>query len=78
MTILPFSKWWSREHSHVVGGRTVHLRALPPPPKVAAADDEPHLDAHLMHFDELVYDPRDDLFVEPEALLARERFAREL
>ena len=67
-----------REHAHLVGGGAVHIGALPAPPEVAPADDERDLHAHIVHFDELIDDTRDDLFVEAELLIARKRFAREL
>ena len=67
-----------REHAHLVGGGAVHIGALPAPPEVAPADDERDLHAHIVYFDELIDDARDDLFVETELLIARKRFAREL
>ena len=64
------------EHSHVIRGGAVHAGALTAAPEIAAADDDADLHAHIVYADELIDDAGDDLFVQPEALISRERLAR--
>ena len=67
------------EHAHVVGLGAVHARARArhPPPDVAAAHDDGHLDAELgADLDDLRSQLLDDLAVDAVALVAGECFAR--
>ena len=62
----------------MVGSRPVHIGALAPPPEVAAAQNDADFHAHFVRADELVYHARNNFFVQAEALIARERLARQL
>ena len=66
------------EHAHLVCRGTIHFRALSAAPEIAAADNDADFHAHSVHFHDFVHYPRDNFLIEPEALFARERFARKL
>ena len=63
------------EHTHMVGSRSVHIRALTSAPEVAAADDDTDLDAHIPDFRDLFHNARDNGVVQSESVFTRKGFA---
>ncbi len=68
------------QHAHVVGGGAVHALGArgQPPEQVAAANHDADLHAQLLDLADVGGDAGGDRRVDPELLLAHERFARQL
>ena len=68
------------EHPHVVGGRAVHAARAggQAAEDVAAADDDGGLDAEALDLADVPGDARGDGGIDPELLVAHQRFAGQL